>query len=119
MQIFRSLAGYSLGRADIVRRAMSKKKHDVMKREREAFIFGELNPDGTENCKGAVKMGVDQRVAEKIFDDMDAFAQYAFNKSHATAYGVGVLLCLFQISNGFFVCNHVRHCGGSSENGFF
>ncbi|MDO4743521.1 MAG: DNA polymerase III subunit alpha [bacterium] len=88
MQIFRSLAGYSLGRADIVRRAMSKKKHDVMKREREAFIFGELNPDGTENCKGVVKMGVDQRVAEKIFDDMSAFSSYAFNKSHAAAYAV-------------------------------
>lgn len=88
MQIFRTLAGYSLGRADIVRRAMSKKKHDVMKKEREAFIFGELNPDGTENCRGAVKMGIAQAVAEKIFDDMSAFSSYAFNKSHAAAYAV-------------------------------
>lgn len=75
MQICRSLAGYSLGRADIVRRAMSKKKHSVMEAEREVFI------------DGAVKNGIEREVANKIFDDMAAFSSYAFNKSHAAAYG--------------------------------
>ncbi len=75
MQICRNLAGYSLGRADIVRRAMSKKKHSVMEAERSVFI------------EGAVKNGVERKIAEKIFDDMAAFSSYAFNKSHAAAYG--------------------------------
>ncbi len=88
MQVFRNLAGYSLGRADIVRRAMSKKKHDVMERERTAFIYGETAPDGTVLCEGAVNRGVNEKVAEKIFDDMSAFSSYAFNKSHAAAYAV-------------------------------
>ena len=85
MQIFRSLAGYSLGRADIVRRAMSKKKHDVMARERTAFIFGE---EGENGCIGCVKNGIPQKVAEKIFDELYQFSSYAFNKSHAAAYSV-------------------------------
>ena len=76
MQIFRSLAGYSLGRADIVRRAMSKKKHKVMEEERAFF------------CEGASKNGIEKRVANEIFDDMSSFASYAFNKSHAAAYAV-------------------------------
>lgn len=80
MQVFRELAGYSYGRADIVRRAMSKKKHDVMERERNSFIYGDSE------CDGAVKRGVPEAVASKIFDDMTAFASYAFNKSHAAAY---------------------------------
>ena len=88
MQIFRSLAGYSLGRADIVRRAMSKKKHDVMKRERESFLHGETAPDGTILCEGAIKRGVEQSVAEEIYDDVALFSSYAFNKSHAVAYTV-------------------------------
>ena len=88
MQVFRTLAGYSLGRADIVRRAMSKKKHDVMQRERQFFIFGETDEKGNVLCEGAVKRGVPQAVAEKIFDDMSAFSSYAFNKSHAAAYSV-------------------------------
>ena len=88
MQIFRSLAGYSLGRADIVRRAMSKKKHDVMQKERTAFIFGESDSQGNIICEGAVRRGVPQEVAEKIFDEMSAFSSYAFNKSHAAAYSV-------------------------------
>ena len=86
MQVFRSLAGYSLGRADIVRRAMAKKKHDVMQKERSAFIYGETNPDGTVACEGCVKRGIDPKVAEQIFDEMSAFSSYAFNKSHAAAY---------------------------------
>lgn len=86
MQIFRTLAGYSYGRADIVRRAMAKKKHKVLEAERKAFIFGEKNSDGTVNCTGAVANGVDERVANEIFDEMISFASYAFNKSHAAAY---------------------------------
>jgi len=82
MQIFRSLAGYSYGRADIVRRAMSKKKHDVMESERKIFLHG--TPDG--KIEGALKRGIERAVAEKIFDEMAEFAKYAFNKSHACAY---------------------------------
>ncbi len=88
MQIFRSLAGYSLGRADIVRRAMSKKKHDVLARERNAFIYGEKDENGDIICEGAVNRGVDENVAEKLFDEISAFSSYAFNKSHAAAYAV-------------------------------
>ncbi len=76
MQIFRSLAGYSLGRADIVRRAMSKKKHKVMEEERAFF------------CDGCAKNGISKQIANEIFDDMSSFASYAFNKSHAAAYAV-------------------------------
>lgn len=86
MQIFRTLAGYSFGRADIVRRAMAKKKRDVMEKERSAFIYGEKNADGTVSCEGCVNRGVPAKVAEKIFDEMSAFSSYAFNKSHAAAY---------------------------------
>lgn len=86
MQIFRKLAGYSYGRADIVRRAMSKKKHSVLENERKAFIYGSKNPDGSINCVGAVNNGVSEEIANEIFDDMTSFASYAFNKSHATAY---------------------------------
>lgn len=88
MQIFRSLAGYSLGRADIVRRAMAKKKKDVMAKERNAFIYGEKDENGVCICEGAVNRGVPEAVAKKIFDEMSAFSSYAFNKSHAAAYGV-------------------------------
>ena len=86
MQIFRSLAGYSYGRADIVRRAMSKKKHDVMERERKNFIYGMVRDDGTVECDGCVKRGISEEIANDIFDDMSSFASYAFNKSHAAAY---------------------------------
>ncbi len=86
MQIFRTLAGYSFGRADIVRRAMSKKKHDVMEKERKNFIYGLTNDDGTVECTGAVNNGVDEKTANEIFDTMSDFSQYAFNKSHAAAY---------------------------------
>ena len=86
MQILRSLAGYSYGRADIVRRAMSKKKHDVMERERQNFIYGMTREDGSVECDGCVKRGIPAEVANAIFDDMSSFASYAFNKSHAAAY---------------------------------
>ena len=71
MQICRQLAGYSYGRADLVRRAMAKKKHDVMEKERESFL------------DGAEQNGIDRKIANEIFDEMSSFASYAFNKSHA------------------------------------
>ena len=86
MQIFRELAGYSLGRADIVRRAMSKKKHDVMEREREIFIHGLTDDSGKVVVEGCVRRGVDEAAAASIFSEMESFASYAFNKSHAAAY---------------------------------
>lgn len=86
MQIFRKLAGYSLGRADIVRRAMSKKKHDVMEKERKIFIEGLVNDDGTVEVEGCLKRGVSREVAEEIYEQMKSFASYAFNKSHAASY---------------------------------
>ena len=88
MQIVRDLAGYSMGRSDLVRRAMAKKKHDVMEKEKEYFINGKMNEDGTVDVPGAVRMGVSKEAAEKLFDEMTSFASYAFNKSHAAAYGV-------------------------------
>lgn len=88
MQIFRELAGYSYGRADVVRRAMSKKKHDVMERERDVFINGMTDENGNVVVDGAVRRGVKAEVADKIFSDMSSFASYAFNKSHAAAYAV-------------------------------
>ena len=86
MQIFRKLAGYSLGRADIVRRAMSKKKHDVMEKERKIFIEGYVNDDGVCEVEGCLKRGVSREIAEEIYDQMKSFASYAFNKSHAASY---------------------------------
>ena len=86
MQICRVLAGYSYGQADLVRRAMAKKKHDVMEKEREYFLYGKKAPDGTTECIGAVANGVDEQTAISIFDEMSSFASYAFNKSHAAAY---------------------------------
>ncbi len=88
MQIVRELAGYSLGRADLVRRAMAKKKHDVMMKERQNFVYGIVDENGNVVVKGAVRNGVDEKTANKIFDDMMDFASYAFNKSHAAAYAL-------------------------------
>ncbi len=88
MQIVRDLAGYSMGRSDLVRRAMSKKKHEVMRKERENFIHGIVSEDGTIIVNGAVRNGVDEKTADRIFDQMMDFASYAFNKSHAAAYAV-------------------------------
>ena len=87
MQIFRELAGYSFGRADLVRRAMGKKKIDVMNKEREIFING-LEENEVRVIDGAVNRGIDEASANKIFDEMAEFAKYAFNKSHAAAYAV-------------------------------
>ena len=84
MQIVRDLAGYTWGRSDLVRRAMSKKKGKVMEQERKNFVYG--NPE--ENVPGCIARGIDEKVANKIYDDMIDFAKYAFNKSHAAAYAV-------------------------------
>lgn len=88
MQIVRDLAGYSLGRADLVRRAMGKKKLDVMQKEREIFINGQVDENGNIIVPGCVRNGIDAKSADKIFDEMAEFAKYAFNKSHAAAYAV-------------------------------
>ncbi|MBA1334212.1 MAG: DNA polymerase III alpha subunit [Firmicutes bacterium] len=87
MQIVRELAGYSFGRSDLVRRAMGKKKMDVMEKERKNFIYGITEGDKV-IVEGARKRGVSEKVANEIFDDMIDFAKYAFNKSHAAAYAV-------------------------------
>lgn len=84
MQIVRDLAGYTLGRSDLLRRAMSKKKADVMEKEREYFIHG--NPE--EGVPGCVANGIPENIANKIYNEMTDFAKYAFNKSHAAAYAV-------------------------------
>ena len=84
MQIVRDLAGYTLGRSDLVRRAMSKKKGDVMQRERQNFVYG----NEEEGVPGCIANGISEHVANKIYDEMIDFAKYAFNKSHAAAYAV-------------------------------
>ena len=84
MQIVRDLGGYTLGRSDLVRRAMSKKKASVMEKERQNFVYG--NPE--ENVPGCISNGIDEKTANKIYDDMTDFAKYAFNKSHAAAYAL-------------------------------
>ena len=88
MQIVRDLAGYSLGRADLVRRAMGKKKLDVMEKERDVFINGQVDENGNVVIPGCVRNGIDAKSANKIFDEMAEFAKYAFNKSHAACYAV-------------------------------
>ncbi len=84
MQIVRDLAGYTLGRSDLLRRAMSKKKGDVMKKERQSFVYG----NEAEGVPGCVNNGISEATANKIYDEMIDFAKYAFNKSHAAAYAV-------------------------------
>ncbi len=88
MRIVRDLGGYSYGRSDLVRRAMSKKKMDVMLEEKEYFINGKTAEDGTVEIAGCVRNGVPKETAEEIFNQMVSFAEYAFNKSHAAAYAV-------------------------------
>lgn len=84
MQIVRDLGGYTLGRSDLLRRAMSKKKASVMEKERQNFVYG----NEEEGVPGCVKRGIDEKIANKIYDEMIDFAKYAFNKSHAAAYAV-------------------------------
>ena len=85
MEICRRLAGYSYGRADIVRRSMAKKKHDEMAKERQIFLYGSQEDDG---CTGCIANGVSEDIANRIWDQMERFASYAFNKSHAAAYAL-------------------------------
>ncbi|MBQ7033271.1 MAG: DNA polymerase III subunit alpha [Clostridia bacterium] len=101
MQIVQNLGGYSMARADSVRKAMSKKKTDVMEKEREVFING-LEENGEILIPGAVRNGVDAKIANQIYDDMIDFAKYAFNKSHAAAYAVlayetAYLKCFYKV----------------------
>ena len=84
MQIVRDLAGYTMGRSDLVRRAMSKKKTEVMEKERQNFVYG--NPE--EGVMGGIANGIDEKTANHIYDEMIDFAKYAFNKSHAACYAV-------------------------------
>lgn len=126
MQIVRDLAGYSYGRSDLVRRAMSKKKHDVMEKERQVFIFGSPK-DGV---PGAVSKGVSPQNASKIFDEMATFASYAFNKSHAAAYAVNAVQTAWLkvhypaefmaammnsfLGNSTSVANYIHYCRKSN-----
>lgn len=82
MRIVQDLAGYSLARADLVRRAMGKKDDSVMQEEKDYFVNGKLNKDGTIDVPGCVRNGIDKEVAEEIWEQMADFSKYAFNKSH-------------------------------------
>ena len=88
MEIVRKLGGYSFGRADLVRRAMGKKKMDIMEKERKNFIYGQTDDKGNVILSGAIRNGVEEKIASQIFDLMVDFANYAFNKSHSAAYAV-------------------------------
>ncbi len=88
MQIVRDIGGFTLGRADLLRRAMSKQQMDTMEEEREHFIYGEVDEDGKVIIPGAIRNGVDEKTANKVYDQMADFAKYAFNKSHSAAYAV-------------------------------
>ncbi|WP_353095404.1 DNA polymerase III subunit alpha [Tissierella praeacuta] len=88
MQIVRDIGGYSMGRADLVRRAMGKKKMEIMEEERRNFIYGQTDENGEVVLSGAIRNGVDEKTASKIYDLMIDFANYAFNKSHSAAYAV-------------------------------
>ncbi len=88
MQLVRDLGGYTYGRSDLVRRAMSKKKMDVMETERQYFIYGKEDEEGNVEISGCIRNGVPEGVANQIYDEMIDFAKYAFNKSHAAAYAV-------------------------------
>ncbi|MBE6842602.1 MAG: DNA polymerase III subunit alpha [Ruminococcus sp.] len=111
MEIFRKLAGYSYGRADLVRRAMAKKKHDVMEKERHNFIYGIKREDGTYECCGAVANGISEEIANGIFDDMLSFASYAFNKSHAAAYAI------VSYRTAYLKCNYFKEYMASLMTG--
>ena len=126
MQIVRDLGGYSYGRSDLVRRAMSKKKMDVMLQEKEYFINGKVADDGTVEIPGCIRNGVPREAAEDIFNQMVSFAEYAFNKSHAAAYAVvayetGYLkvhypvefmaaLMTSVIGDGEYTAKYIRNC---------
>ncbi|MBQ3378263.1 MAG: DNA polymerase III subunit alpha [Clostridia bacterium] len=102
MQIVRKLGGYSLGRADMVRRAMSKKKADVMAKERDAFLNGVVDENGKTVVEGAIRRGVPKDAAISIFDELMDFASYAFNKSHAAAYA------FIAYQTAYLKCHHTK-----------
>ena len=113
MQIVRDVAGYSLGRSDMVRRAMAKKKQSEMEKEKKVFVEGALDADGNVVVPGAVRMGTSADVALKIFGEMETFAQYAFNKSHAAAYAVvawrtAYLKCHYPVQFMAAILNSVK-----------
>lgn len=113
MQIVRDLAGYSMGRSDLVRRAMSKKKHKVMEEERKNFIYGVEDEEGNIDVPGCVRNGISEKAANKIYDSMMDFASYAFNKSHAAAYAViayqtAYLVCYYPTEYMAAMLNSVR-----------
>ena len=127
MQIVRDLAGYDYGRSDEVRRAMSKKKEDVMLEQRKYFVHGLKSPDGKRDVPGCVANGIPEKAADKIFDDMIDFASYAFNKSHAAAYAVvsyrtaylkahypaefmAALMTSFMGGDGEKIAKYIRNC---------
>ncbi len=102
MQIFRKLAGFSLGQADIVRRAMSKKKKDVMEKEHQIFIHGLVGEDGSVEVEGCIRRGISEEVASSIYSEIESFASYAFNKSHAAAYA------LISYQTAFLKCKYPK-----------
>ncbi len=113
MQIVMELAGYTLGRSDLVRRAMSKKKEDVMLKERQNFVYG----NEAENVPGCINRGISEDIANKIFDEMIDFAKYAFNKSHAAAYAVvafqtAYLKCHYPVEFMAALISSVRNNNG-------
>ena len=117
MEIVRKLAGYSLGRSDLVRRAMSKKKHKVMEEERKNFIYGIVDDDGQVKVPGCLRNGISEEDANKIFDQMMDFASYAFNKSHAAAYAVvgyetAYLMCYYPAE---FIAAMLNSIKGNNE----
>ena len=117
MEIVRKLAGYSMGRSDLVRRAMSKKKHKVMEEERYNFIHGIVDKDGNLEVEGCLRNGITEQAANRIFDQMMDFASYAFNKSHAAAYAVvgyqtAYLMCYYPTE---FIAAMLNSVKGSNE----
>ncbi|MDR1952909.1 MAG: DNA polymerase III subunit alpha [Clostridiales Family XIII bacterium] len=127
MQIVRDLAGYTYGRSDEVRRAMSKKKNDVMERERKHFVYGLEDENGVKVVPGCVQNGIPAKVANEIFDQMVSFASYAFNKSHSAAYAVvtyqtawlkayypvefmAALMTSFMGGDGSQIARYIRNC---------
>ena len=102
MQIFRNLAGYSYGRADLVRRAMAKKKATIMEGERQSFIYGDPHGENGSPCVGCVANGISAETANELFDDMSSFASYAFNKNHAAPYG------LLAYQTAFLKCHYPK-----------
>lgn len=117
MEIVRKLAGYSMGRSDLVRRAMSKKKHKVMEEERYNFIHGIVDESGNIEVEGCLRNGITEKAANRIFDQMMDFASYAFNKSHAAAYAVvgyetAYLMCYYPTE---FIAAMLNSVKGNSE----